>query len=95
MNYQIIYILGINLLSFILMGWDKFCSINNYWRISENNLIGLSFLGGGIGILLGMTLFHHKTKKIKFQILIPLNILIDIILYIFFLNNLTFIKKVI
>ena len=38
MNYQIIYILGINLLSFILMGLDKFCSINNYWRISENNL---------------------------------------------------------
>ena len=84
MTYQIIYILGINLLSFTLMGWDKYCSIKKQWRVSENNLIGISLLGGSIGTLLGIIIFHHKTKKIKFQILIPLNILIDIILYIFF-----------
>ena len=40
MTYQIIYILGINLLSFTLMGWDKYCSIKKQWRVSENNLIG-------------------------------------------------------
>ena len=82
MNLLLVYIIGINIISFALMGWDKYCSIKRYWRISENNLLGLSFLGGSLGILLGMILFHHKTKKKKFQILIPISIIINIFLLI-------------
>lgn len=78
---MIYLILGINILSFILMGIDKYKAIKNNYRISENTLLLISILGGGIGSLLGMILFHHKTKKLKFQILVPISILINIYLY--------------
>ena len=78
---MIYLILGINILSFILMGIDKYKAIKNKYRISENTLLLISILGGGIGSLLGMILFHHKTKKLKFQILVPISILINIYLY--------------
>ena len=74
---MIYLILGINIFSFILMGIDKYKAIKNNYRISENTLLLLSILGGGIGSLLGMILFHHKTKKLKFQILVPISILIS------------------
>ena len=84
---KLIFIIGINILSFILMGWDKYCAINKHYRISENNLLGVSFLGGSIGTLLGMIIFHHKTKKKIFQILIPLFLLINIFIYTKILLN--------
>ncbi len=73
------YIIVINIICFILMGFDKYQAIHNNYRIPEVTLITLSFLGGGIGSFLGMKIFHHKTKKLKFQILIPLSILFLII----------------
>lgn len=79
---KILYIIGINILSFTLMGWDKYCAKKHFWRISEYNLLGLALLGGALGTLLGMITFHHKTKKKEFQILIPFFILIN--LYFFF-----------
>ena len=82
MNKILLYLLGINLLSFLLMGWDKFCAKKNLWRISEKTLLGLSLLGGGIGSLLGMLIFHHKTKKKLFQIIVPISILLAIYIYI-------------
>ena len=78
---MIYLIIGINLLSFILMGIDKLKAIKNTYRISENTLLLISIIGGGIGTLIGMILFHHKTKKLKFQILVPISILINIYLY--------------
>ena len=80
---MIYLIIGINLLSFILMGIDKLKAIKNNYRISENTLLLISIIGGGIGTLIGMILFHHKTKKLKFQILVPISILINI--YLFYL----------
>ena len=79
---KILYIIGINILSFTLMGWDKYCAKKHFWRISEYNLLGLALLGGALGTLLGMITFHHKTKKKEFQIQIPFFILIN--LYFFF-----------
>ena len=84
---KIIIIIGINILSFILMGWDKYCAIKKLYRISETNLLGLSLLGGSIGTLLGMIIFHHKTKKKHFQIIIPLFLLINIYIYTKILLN--------
>ena len=82
MNNQMIYIIGINTLSFLTMGIDKLKAIKNNWRIKESTLLIISFLGGGLGTLLGMLLFHHKTKKLKFQILVPLSIILTMYLLI-------------
>ena len=83
MNKLIIYYILINVLTFILMGHDKKNAIKKKERIPEMTLFTLSFLGGCIGALLGMLIFHHKTKKFKFIILIPLSIMIHIMLLIY------------
>ena len=51
------------------MGIDKRKSIKGKWRINEEILIGLSILGGSLGMIISMYLFHHKTKKLKFKMI--------------------------
>ena len=70
------YLIIINIITFIIYGIDKYKSIKHKYRISENTLIILPILGGPIGALFGMITFHHKTKKKKFIILIPILLLI-------------------
>ena len=62
------YYLIINISTFIIYGIDKYLAIKNLYRISEKILLLLSILGGSIGALISMYLFHHKTKKAKFII---------------------------
>ncbi|WP_064579910.1 DUF1294 domain-containing protein [Streptobacillus moniliformis] len=59
-------LLTINLFAFIFFRIDKFFAINNISRISEKTLLSLSFLGP-FGAIIGMNLFRHKTKKLKFK----------------------------
>ena len=66
-----IYFVGMNLLSFLLFGLDKYQAVRHRFRIPERVLLGTSALGGALGSLLGMLLFHHKVKKAKFRIWIP------------------------
>ena len=73
---MIIYFLVINIITFVLYGVDKRRAIKDKWRIPEATLIGLAALGGGIGALLGMITWHHKTKKWKFRILVPAFIIV-------------------
>ena len=70
------YIVIINIIGFIICFIDKYKAINRKFRIKENNLFLISLLGGCLGFYLGMIIFHHKTKKIKFILLIPLFIII-------------------
>lgn len=77
-----IYLITINLLSFILTVLDKLLAINKKQRISEFHLLILSFFGGSIGTLLGMFISRHKIRKLKFIILVPLSLILHIILYI-------------
>ena len=70
------YLIIINIITFIIYGIDKEKSKKNKYRISEKTLIILALIGGSLGALLGMYTFHHKTKKKKFTILIPLILII-------------------
>lgn len=63
-------------MTFIIYGIDKYKSIKHQYRISEKTLIILPILGGSFGAFLGMIIFHHKTKKKKFIILIPVIMLL-------------------
>ena len=74
----IIYLIITNLIAFILYGLDKYKAIKNAWRIPESLLLTISFLGGSIGAILGMIIFRHKTKKMKFKVLNTLFLLIHI-----------------
>ena len=74
------YFVLINLISFVLYGSDKQKAKKQVWRIPEKALFLTAFLGGAFGALLGMQVFHHKTKKIYFWILNILAFGINIIL---------------
>ena len=49
------------------MGIDKARAIDRAWRIPERAFFGLALLGGAFGVLLGSSLFHHKTLKASFM----------------------------
>ncbi len=66
---MIFYYLAINLITLILWGLDKYKAIQGNWRIPEKQLQLLIIIGGGAGALLGMTLFHHKTRKTLFWVI--------------------------
>ncbi|MBR2186058.1 MAG: DUF1294 domain-containing protein [Lachnospiraceae bacterium] len=73
-----IYLLVVNLWGFIQMLIDKKKAERNYWRMSEFSLFIPALLGGALGCLLGMRLFHHKTHKLKFVIGMPLILVIHV-----------------
>ena len=73
-----IYLIGINILTFLIFGADKWKAKRDKWRIPEDTLIWLAIVGGSVGALLGMYLFRHKTKHRKFQIGIPVILLVQV-----------------
>ena len=64
----IIYIIIINLITFVIFGIDKLLAIKNKRRISEKTLLMFSFLGGCFLELVSMFIFKHKTRKVKFYL---------------------------
>ena len=85
MKLLIIIYAAVNLLVFIVYGVDKYKAIHNKWRIPEATLL-VAALFGVIGALLGMIFFRHKTRKLKFLIIVPLIFTIEAVLagYFFF-----------
>ena len=67
--------LAMSVIGFVLMGADKRRAEKGAWRIPEKVLFGVSFLLGGVGSLVGMFVFRHKTKHASFRILLPLSAL--------------------
>ena len=72
--------LVLNIIAFIVMGYDKKLAQNNKRRISEQILLIFVLIGGTIGSGLGMLFFRHKTAKtsylLKFWLLTVLQFLI-------------------
>lgn len=68
-KYIMFYIIIINIISFLLFFADKQKSKKDKWRIKESTLHIMSFMGGVLGSITAMILFHHKTKKPKFVII--------------------------
>ena len=78
MYYVLIYLAGINVLTFFLYGIDKLKAKRARWRISEATLIWLAVFGGSIGALLGIKAWQHKTQHAKFKYGIPIILLMQI-----------------
>lgn len=78
-----LYYIVINSFGFLSMGIDKYKAVHHKYRISEFALLLNIVLGGMIGSLLGMLLFHHKTRKRKFLFTILLSFSLHITLCIF------------
>ena len=78
-----VFILTASLVSFIMCGFDKFCAIHGKRRISEKALLLSAVFFGSAGLLAGMYIFRHKTKKLKFTIGLPTILILEIILVIY------------
>ena len=76
----LIYLVAINVITFFMYGIDKWKAKQSQWRIKESTLLGLSAIGGSIGALLGMKVWHHKTLHKIFKYGVPLMLLAQIIL---------------
>ena len=66
-----------SLILFYLMWKDKKLSRKHGFRIRERTLMLLAVFGGALGGVLGMQIFHHKTQKPKFYIVLPLLTLVQ------------------
>lgn len=66
------------------MGIDKLKAKRGSRRIPENTLFMFTILGGGVGTILGIYIFRHKTKKKKFTVGMPIILILEILLFILY-----------
>ena len=78
-----LYLICINMITIAVYGIDKRNAVHGKWRIRVSTLLTLAAVGGSAGALLAMHLFHHKTRKKKFTIGVPLMLLVQIALFFF------------
>ncbi len=84
--YLFVYVLSINLISFLAFGFDKHRANRDKRRLKNGLLLGLSFIGGAIGGLIGMKVFRHKTKKAYYKMGLSLMILMQVLILVLFMN---------
>lgn len=78
-----LYLICINIITIAVYGINKRNAVYGKWRIRVSTLLTLAAVGGSAGALLAMHLFHHKTRKKKFTIGVPLMLLVQIALFFF------------
>jgi len=67
-----VYLVAVNLLLFFVMGADKSRARRHVRRVPERTLFALCAAGGGLGGMLGMWVFRHKTRHMTFVAGFPL-----------------------
>ncbi|WP_346670664.1 DUF1294 domain-containing protein [Faecalicoccus acidiformans] len=68
----LIFLSLLNIYTFCLFGIDKYKARHHRFRIAENTLLIHAFLGGAMGAWIGMYIFQHKTRRLKFCLLVPM-----------------------
>lgn len=76
----LIYLLVMNIAGLAVMAIDKQKAKRHAWRIPEKTLFLVSLIGGSVGTLAGMYIFHHKTKHWYFVVGMPLILVLHIVL---------------
>lgn len=87
MEIFLLYFLFINIIVFILAGYDKYLARKGKRRIPENTLFFLELIGGTIGLLTAMFFFRHKTSKTSFIVKFSLIFLVQSVLVYLKLNH--------
>ncbi|MBB4800847.1 uncharacterized membrane protein YsdA (DUF1294 family) [Flavobacterium nitrogenifigens] len=79
MKVLLLYFLFVNCFTFLLAGYDKFQARRHRRRIPESVLFIMAFIGGSVGLLIGMFFFRHKTAKTTFIMKFSYIILVQIV----------------
>ena len=69
---------------FVLYGADKGKAVRGAWRIPERVLLWAAVIGP-LGALVGMQVFRHKVRKLRFALGVPLILLAEAALLWFLL----------
>ena len=84
MRYFVIYLAAVNLITFFVYGADKRrARIPGARRVPVKALFALALLLGSAGALLGMRVFHHKTRHWYFRFGIPAILLLQLAAAVF------------
>ena len=83
LKYVLIVLAVISLMTFACYGLDKHAAEKHTWRTPERRLLLFGFAGGAAGALLGMQVFHHKTRKPRFWAINILGLLWQIALCVY------------
>lgn len=73
-----VYFAVLNFIGFASMGIDKSRAVRKLWRIPEATLFIIALFGGSIGSIIGMRVFHHKTRHWYFVYGMPAILLLQI-----------------
>lgn len=73
-----VFVAVMNVISFALMGHDKRCARQGKWRVSEKRLFLVTACFGGLGGVLGMKVFHHKTQHWYFKVFFPVLLVLQV-----------------
>lgn len=76
--YFLLYVFLINLYTFSITAIDKYKAKKEKWRIKEKTFFIAALFGGASGVMMGMTMFRHKTQHKTFYIGIPIIYMINI-----------------
>ena len=74
------YLAAVNVITFALFAYDKYCAKNNKWRVRESTLLIFAAIGGSLGAGAAMEICHHKTLHLKFKYGVPILFFLQIIL---------------
>lgn len=75
-NWLWVWLAAWSVTAFLFYGYDKAQAKRDAWRVPELVLHGLALIGGFLGALAGRSVFHHKTRKPIFLIIIVLSAVI-------------------
>lgn len=77
---MVVYLIAINMVTFLVYGLDKWKARHGQWRIPESTLLALAAIGGSVGAWVGMKVWHHKTLHKKFVIGVPVIFILQMLL---------------
>lgn len=86
--FLVFHLASINMTTFVAYGLDKKAAVRGEWRVPENTLHVLEFLGGWLGALVAQKIFRHKTKKKSFRRIFWLMIFLEFAAVYMILNYL-------
>ena len=86
-NIITVYLIIVNLTSFVMFAVDKYKAIHKQRRIPEKRLLLSAVIGGSVGALLGMLVCCHKTKHLKFILGVPAILIIHLALAFYLVTN--------
>lgn len=65
------------MITFLVFGFDKWMANSQARRTPEKTLWLLSLFGGSVGAIIGMQFFRHKTRKVSFQLILALILIVQ------------------